>query len=84
MKWPSAKEEVIIRLLVDGELFGLSLVEKSNGLLKKGTVFVTLGRMGQKGLLESRQEPREHGIPRRYYKLSAAGEKFLLAFKLMS
>jgi len=40
--------------------------------------------MGQKGLLESRQEPREHGIPRRYYKLSAAGEKFLLAFKLMS
>lgn len=37
-----------------GEMFGLEMVEHSDGELKKGTVYVTLGRMVDKGLLSSR------------------------------
>lgn len=67
----SGAEQVILDLLVEhGELFGLALVETSNGRLKRGTVYVTLGRMEAKGYLESRQEPLPPGatgLPRRLY-----------------
>ena len=33
-------------------MFGLALVERSGGALKRGTVYVTLGRMEAKGLLD--------------------------------
>ncbi len=67
----SATERVIVELLVDhGELFGLAMVEASGGRLKRGTVYVTLGRMEGKGYLDSRQEPQPAGavgLPRRLY-----------------
>ena len=61
-----------MELLSDhGELFGLQMVERSGGRLKRGTVYVTLGRMHEKGYLESRQEPLPEGaigLPRRLYR----------------
>lgn len=67
----SGAEEIILDLLTEhGELFGLALVEKSEGRLKRGTVYVTLGRMEAKGYLDSRQEPLPAGaigLPRRLY-----------------
>lgn len=67
----SATERLILELLVQhGELFGLALVEASAGRLKRGTVYVTLGRMQEKGYLDSRQEPLPPGatgLPRRLY-----------------
>ena len=64
-------ERLILELLVQrGELFGLALVAASNGAIKRGTVYVTLGRMEDKGYLESRQEPQPEGaigLPRRLY-----------------
>ncbi|HUF03594.1 MAG TPA: helix-turn-helix transcriptional regulator [Aridibacter sp.] len=39
-----------------GEMFGLEMVDQSGGALKKGTVYVTLGRMADKGLVDSRTE----------------------------
>ena len=39
-------------------MYGLQLVEQSEGALKRGTVYVTLGRMEAKGLVESEQESR--------------------------
>lgn len=51
-------------------MFGLALVEASGGRLKRGTVYVTLGRMEDKGYLDSRQEPLPPGatgLPRRFY-----------------
>jgi PadR family transcriptional regulator PadR len=67
----SATERLILDLLVEhGELFGLGLVEASGGGLKRGTVYVTLGRMEEKGYLTSRQEPLPAGatgLPRRFY-----------------
>ncbi|REJ75621.1 MAG: hypothetical protein DWQ47_09125 [Acidobacteria bacterium] len=43
----------------NGEMFGLEMVEMSDGELKKGTVYVTLGRMVDKGLLDSRTEDED-------------------------
>lgn len=71
----SKLERTILELLcVEGETFGLRLVELSAGRLKRGTVYVTLGRMQKKGLLESRQEPLPAGaigLPRRLYQPTA-------------
>lgn len=68
----SAAERLIVELLAEhDELFGLRMVELSGGRLKRGTVYVTLGRMVEKGYLESRQEPLPEGaigLPRRLYR----------------
>jgi PadR family transcriptional regulator PadR len=70
-------ERAILELLVsEGELFGLQLVERSHGVLKRGTVYVTLGRMQEKGYVESRTEapaPGAIGLPRRLYRPTAYG-----------
>ncbi len=72
----SATERLILDLLRDGELFGLQLVDRSEGALKRGTVYVTLGRMQDKGYVESRTEPLPPGaigLPRRWYKPTEYG-----------
>ncbi|HEX8367618.1 MAG TPA: hypothetical protein VF604_03545, partial [Pyrinomonadaceae bacterium] len=65
----SRKEFLILEMLIGkGEMFGLEMVEASEGNLKRGTIYVTLQRMGDKGYIESREEARsmpEIGIPRR-------------------
>src|SRR5215475_15773133 len=64
----STTERLILDLLREGELFGLQLVDRSDGALKRGTVYVTLGRMQDKGYVESRTEPLPPGaigLPRR-------------------
>jgi len=79
-----AKERLILELLVsEGPMFGLRLVERSGGALKRGTVYVTLGRMESKGLIESEQEtpdPGAIGLPRRIYRPTALGERMLRAW----
>ena len=74
----SRKELIVLELLITrGELFGLEMVEASAGSLKRGTIYVTLQRMGDKNYVESREEPRtmpEIGIARRKYKATGLGE----------
>jgi DNA-binding PadR family transcriptional regulator len=81
----SAAERLIIELLVEhDELFGLQMVAFSAGRLKRGTVYVTLGRMVEKGYLESRQEPLPAGaigLPRRLYRPTALAMRILAAWK---
>ena len=53
----------------NGEMFGLQMVDESDGALKKGTIYVTLGRMVDKGLLDSysgNNDPGTHGQIRLY------------------
>ena len=75
----SRKEMLALEMLIsNGEMFGLEMVETSEGELKRGTIYVTLQRMGDKGYIESREEPRtmpEIGIPRRKYKATGLGER---------
>jgi len=64
-------------------MYGLLLVERSGGALKRGTVYVTLGRMEARGLVESAQEPLlpgSIGLPRRIYRPTALGERMLRAW----
>lgn len=81
MKWSlSNKEALILSILADGaDRFGLQLVELSNSELKRGTVYVTLGRMEERGLIVSRQEDKrpEGGLPRRLYRATALGLRLL-------
>ena len=78
------KERLILELLASqGPLYGLQLVDRSDGALKRGTVYVTLGRMEAKGLVESQQEPVPPGgigLPRRIYRPTVLGERMLRAW----
>src|SRR3954447_20376334 len=78
------KERLILELLAsEGPMFGLQLVEHSRGALKRGTVYVTLGRMEAKGLVESQQEVAPAGaigLPRRIYRPTAFGQRMLRAW----
>ena len=80
----SPKETVILELLVRGsERYGLQLVAASKGRLKRGTVYVTLGRMEEKGYITSRLEdapPHAGGLPRRVYEPTALGRRVLKAW----
>ena len=63
-------------------MYGLELVAASAGELKRGTVYVTLGRMEQKGLVASRLDdtpPPFGGLPRRLYTSTAIGREVLAA-----
>ena len=72
----SRTERLILELLSGEEMFGLQLVEQSKGVLKRGTVYVTLGRMQDKGYVESwteKQPAGAIGLPRRLYRPTAYG-----------
>ena len=76
----------MLEQLRDGEKYGLELVAASGGALKRGTVYVTLGRMERKGFVESRQEAQPAGaigLPRRLYRATAYGLKVLEAYQLL-
>ena len=80
----SAKESLILELLIDrDELYGLQLVAASKRRLKRGTVYVTLGRMEDKGYITSRLEnaPADvGGMPRRLYHATPLGRRVLAAW----
>jgi PadR family transcriptional regulator len=80
----SHTEHTILDLLAGGdELYGLEIVERSGGAVKRGTVYVTLGRMQEKGFVESRTEPPAPGaigLPRRLYRPTAYGAAVLKAW----
>lgn len=60
------------------------MVELSEGRLKRGTVYVTLGRMQEKGYVESRQEALAEGaigLPRRLYRPTGHALRILAAWR---
>jgi PadR family transcriptional regulator PadR len=76
----SRKEALIMEILLErpaAELYGLELVRNSRKRLKRGTVYVTLGRLEDKGFIESREEiqPNMPGMPRRLYKVTGYGQR---------
>ena len=74
-------EWLIIQLLVGkGPCYGLELVSASRGVLKRGGIYVTLGRMEEKGLVSS--AIGESG--RRLYTPTGLGERALAAAQVFS
>jgi DNA-binding PadR family transcriptional regulator len=77
----SAKEALILQMLVPKRhMYGQEMVEASDGQLGRGTVYVTLDRMEDKGYVDSWQEERAPGavgLPRRLYKVTGLGSAVL-------
>lgn len=75
------KWRLILSLLSDGcDWYGLDLVKASGGLLKRGTVYVTLLHMERAGLVSATEEsggPERMGWPRYRYRLTDAGRNAL-------
>jgi DNA-binding PadR family transcriptional regulator len=82
----SPTESLIVELLLrDDELYGLQLVAASRGRLKRGTVYVTLGRMEDKGFITAREEAPpadEGGLPRRLYRATPLGRQVYEAWNM--
>lgn len=80
----AATETLILDLLArHDEAYGLQLVAASKGRLKRGTVYVTLGRMEDKGYVTSRAEASPEGaggLPRRLYAATPYGIRVLKAW----
>ena len=81
----SALETLILDLLsANAPTYGLDLVAESRGRLKRGSVYVTLGRMETKGLVSSALDRRPgEGPPRRLYSPTRLGLKALVASRLL-
>lgn len=65
-------------------MYGLQLVSDSGRKLKRGTVYVTLGRMEQKGLISSDPEKLSDNsglVPRRIYRPTPFGLRVLDIWK---
>ena len=77
----SGKEALVLDLLLsrgNREKYGLEMVTESRGGLKRGTIYVTLGRMEEARLVESHEEPTpegETGPRRRLYRATGDGER---------
>lgn len=82
----SVIQTLILDLLAQkGEMYGLELVEASQQRIKRGTVYVTLARMEQKGYVSSLQETRAPGaigLPRRMYRATPLGKRVREAWAL--
>jgi PadR family transcriptional regulator, regulatory protein PadR len=83
----SATERVVLELLAarQDRMYGLELVTESGGRLKRGTVYVVLGRMQRKGYVEA--EPEKFAddsglVPRRMYRATALGLRVLRAWTI--
>lgn len=82
----SRTESLVMELLRGHERYGLELVDASNGTLKRGSVYVILARMEEKGFVDSRQDDRPSGTsgpPRRLYRATPYGRKVHGAFALL-
>jgi DNA-binding PadR family transcriptional regulator len=79
-----AKQALVLELLAGTRgMYGLELVAASKRRLKRGTIYVTLGRMEEKGFITSRLEaapPETGGLPRRIYEATPLGRRVLDAW----
>lgn len=75
----SKVEKTAMQLLINAgatPMYGLAIVEKSQGDLKRGTVYVTLNRLEDRGFLKSEREKDSTAtIPRLYYTITGEGRR---------
>ena len=79
-------EALVLDLLAAGApTYGLDLVSSSGGRLKRGSVYVTLGRMEAKGLVRSTLDARPGAGPaRRLYEPTSLGLRALVATQIVA
>lgn len=77
----SGKEEVVLDILRHEEMYGLEILKKSNGDLRRGGMYTLFSRMEDRGLISGRRVPSDHphGSPKRVYRATKGGmQEFLL------
>lgn len=85
----SRNEGLLLELLLANlgkGMYGLELVNRSGGKIKRGTVYVTLSRMEHKGYVQSKvEEPRPGsiGLPRRLYEPTGYGRRVFEAWQTL-
>ena len=82
-KLPSGKELIVLEMLVTTrEMYGLQMIEASENRLKRGTIYVLLSRMEDKGYIKSRQvkEEKTPGMPKRLYHVTGLGQRTYAAW----
>lgn len=84
----SNKEAVVLDLLLSGgarEMYVRELIESSGGRLGHAGIYVILGRMKEKGYVETRDEPAPEsrgGPPRVLYSASGLGERAFRSWRV--
>lgn len=74
-------EFCVLALISEGEIYPsdiISQLKKSNLLVAEGTVYPLLNRLKNMELLSYNWVESNAGPPRKYYKLTAKGNKFLI------
>jgi len=84
----SRKEAIIMELLLAGdELYGLQMIRERPNDLKRGTIYVTLNRLEDKGFIKSKEiapKEGEQGPARRVYQITGTGRRVLEAMAAAS
>lgn len=73
-------EYCILSILAKGELYPsdiISRLKEAKLIVVEGTLYPLLTRLKDAGLLTYRWEESRSGPPRKYYKLTSVGDKFL-------
>ncbi|MHB1134975.1 MAG: PadR family transcriptional regulator [Chloroflexota bacterium] len=80
-----AVEYCILALLAGRERYGYEMVQALSSvdgmLVTEGTVYPILSRLKRDGLVATEWRESTEGPPRKYYRLTAAGEAALQVFK---
>ncbi len=78
-------EFCVLALLKDRPRYGGELVqllrEREGLLVSEGTIYPLLSRMRAEGLVDTEWSETSGGHPRRYYRLSRAGQKAVVEFR---
>ena len=76
----------VLSLLANEERYGFDLVrglaEMDGMVTSEGTIYPLLSRLRRDGLVETTWQESPTGPPRRYYRLTAAGQAALEGFRL--
>lgn len=75
-------EMLLLKLLSEREMYGYEIVttveRRGSGLaVKDGTLYPVLYRLEEAGFVEPRWETEGRGVPRKYYRVTAAGTEHL-------
>ena len=80
-KLPSPTEVAVLELLAGKEMYGLEMV-KASDRLTRGSIYVILNRMEDKGLVSSRAaETAGPSAGRRIYSITGLGQKAYAAWR---
>jgi DNA-binding PadR family transcriptional regulator len=83
-EWPTPTEMIVMRILQGSPsgAYGLEIVDDSGGAVKRGSVYVLLGRLEEKGfvrVLPSKKVRDSSGPARPQYQLTGEGSRVLSA-----